>query len=61
MNQQMVRITSLAKTLETFEKVADSMLQSGVIVYKTSEEIEAFKKGFRAALDLIRNEYGINK
>lgn len=58
MNQQMVRITSLAKTLETFEHALDSLLHSG-IVSGTPEEIEAFKKGFRAALDLVRREYGI--
>lgn len=58
MNQQMVRITALAKTLETFENALESLIQSGV-VYKTPEEKEAFKKGFYAALDLVRREYGI--
>lgn len=56
--QQIVRITSLAKTLETFENAADSILHSG-IVCRTPEEIEAFKKGFKSALDLVRREYGI--
>lgn len=55
----MVRITSLAKTLETLETAADSLLQSGVI-YKTPEEREVFMKGFKSALDLVRREYGIN-
>lgn len=57
--QQIVRISSLAKTLETFENAADSILYSG-IVCRTPEEIEAFKKGFAAALNLVRKEYGIN-
>jgi hypothetical protein len=57
-SQQMVRITSLAKTLETLENAAEGLLQSGMI-YRTAEEIEAFMKGFRSALDLVRREYGI--
>jgi hypothetical protein len=56
--QQMVRITSLAKTLHTFENTLDSLLKSGMVC-KTPEEIEVFKKGFRTALDLVRSEYGI--
>jgi hypothetical protein len=58
MSQQMVRITSLAKTLETLENAAEGLLQSGMIC-RTAEEIEAFMKGFRSALDLVRREYGI--
>ncbi|WP_124728849.1 hypothetical protein [Staphylospora marina] len=58
MAQQIVRISSLAKTLETFENAAESILQSGIACH-TAEEIEAFKKGFKAALDLVRREYGI--
>jgi hypothetical protein len=57
-SQQMVRITSLAKTLDTLENAAEGLLQSGMI-YRTAEEIEAFMKGFRSALDLVRREYGI--
>lgn len=57
MSRQMVRITSLAKTLETFENSLDCLLNSGMVC--RPEEIEAFKKGFEAALDLVRKEYGI--
>jgi hypothetical protein len=56
--RQMVRITSLAKTLETLETAAEGLLQNGMI-YKTEVEIEAFMKGFKSALDLVRREYGI--
>ncbi|GGE29986.1 hypothetical protein GCM10011571_35210 [Marinithermofilum abyssi] len=54
---QMVRITSLAKTLHTFENALDSLVKSGMVC--RVEEVEAFQKGFRAALDLVRKEYGI--
>ena len=57
MSQQIVRISSLAKTLETFENAADRILHSGIV--RSPEEIEAFKKGFQTALDLVRKEYGI--
>lgn len=56
--QQIVRIGSLAKTLEIIEKTADSILQNSAI-YKTQAEVEAYKNGFKTALDLIRKEYGI--
>jgi len=55
--QQMVRITSLAKTLHTFENALDSLLQSGMVC--RPEEVEAFKKGFKTALDMVRREFGI--
>jgi hypothetical protein len=58
MSQQIVRISSLAKTLDTFENTADSILHSG-FVERTPEEIEAFKLGFQAALNFVRKEYGI--
>ncbi|GGA59327.1 hypothetical protein GCM10007416_35530 [Kroppenstedtia guangzhouensis] len=57
--QQIVRITSLAKTLHTFENALDSLVQSGMVC--RPEEVEAFKRGFRASLDLLRKEYGIIK
>jgi hypothetical protein len=53
----MVRITSLAKTLHTFENALDSLVKSGMVC--RVEEVEAFQKGFRVALDLVRKEYGI--
>lgn len=56
-NQQIVRITSLAKTLHTFENALDSLLESGMVC--KPEEVEVFKKGFLCALDLLRKEYGI--
>lgn len=59
MKQQYVRITALAKLLNTCEKATDNMLQSGVIVFQTPEEVEAFKKGVRAVIDLIRGEFEI--
>lgn len=59
MSRQMIRITTLGKLLETFEKAAESMLQSGIAVYKTPEEIAAFKEGFKTALDMIRKEFDI--
>lgn len=55
--QQIVRIGSLAKTLTTFENAAESILSSGIL--KSPGEIEAFKMGFHAALELVRREYGI--
>lgn len=59
MRQQFVRITALTKTLDSCEKAAYSMIQSGVVSFKTPEEIEAFKKGVQITLALIRGEYGI--
>lgn len=56
--QQIVRITSLAKTLHIFENALNSILQSGMV---KPEEAEAFKKGFQTALDLTRKEYGIKE
>lgn len=55
----MVRISSLCKTLETLENAAEGLIQSGV-VFRTAEEVEAFMKGFKSALDLVRREYGIS-
>lgn len=57
MSRQMVRITTLARRLEILEKTADTLLQSKIVVYKTQEEVDAFKEGFKMALDLLRKEY----
>lgn len=54
--RQMVRLTSLSKTLDTLETATEGLLQEGM-VYKTQEEMEAFMKGFKMAFDLIRREY----
>lgn len=54
---QMVRITSLAKTLTTFDNSIESLLKSGIC---HPDEIDVFKRGFQCALDLVRKEYGIN-
>lgn len=54
---EVLRVTTLAKTLNTFENALDSLVQSGMVC--RPEEVEAFKRGFRTALDLVRKEYGI--
>lgn len=55
--RQMVRITSLAKTINTFEHALETLVESGVVCQP--EEVESFKKGFKTSLNLIRKEYGI--
>lgn len=56
--RQMVRITSLRKTLNTLESTTEQLFKEGV-KYRTQEENQAFLHGFKTALNLIRKEYEI--
>lgn len=58
--QQIVRISSLAKFLDTVEHTAKSLLGTKYM-YRSEEETEAFEAGMQSVLRIIRHEYGIKE
>lgn len=57
MAKQMIRISSLGKTLKTLETAAEGLVPD---MYKTEQEKEVFMKGFKKAFELIRREFEID-
>lgn len=57
-NRQMVRVTSLAKHLNTVESSIRTLVKTEHM-YQTEEERKAFLAGMEATLKIIRREYGI--
>jgi hypothetical protein len=55
--RQMVRISSLGKTLKTLETAVEGLVPE---MYKHDKEKEAFMKGFKKAFELIRREFEID-
>jgi hypothetical protein len=55
--KQMIRISSLGKTLKTLETAAEGLVPD---MYKTEQEKEVFMKGFKKAFELIRREFEID-